>query len=198
MEMIWIPGHADIEYNEVADKLAKVGSMSERDLVREEVSDSVTGKWIRDQIFLKWKNMWIRSEGGDWTKDLIGGEVGNKIVFPKSRCIGMSYVRALVNNAAVKDNLFRMGFSEGRICECNQGRETVDHVLMECQLEAEARLKLKENICKMWMESKCSGNLQFNLQLMLFPFGNTNLNSNLASQILFKTYSFLKDLLRRM
>ena len=45
--MIWIPGHADIEYNEVADKLAKVGSMSERDLVREEVSDSVTGKWIR-------------------------------------------------------------------------------------------------------------------------------------------------------
>ena len=49
--------------------------------------------------------MWVRSECADWKKNIVGSVVGRKFIFPKSRSIGMTYVRALLDNAAVKDNL---------------------------------------------------------------------------------------------
>ena len=59
--------------------------------------------------------------------------------FPKDRNSGMVYARVLLNNTAVADNMFRMGLSDSTDCNCSEGRETVDHILLDCSLESEAR-----------------------------------------------------------
>ena len=52
----------------------------------------------------------------------------------------------LLNNAAVKDYLNRLGFSEVTDWEYGEGRETVTHVLMECKLEQVARQELVDSV----------------------------------------------------
>ena len=42
----------------------------------------------------------------------------------------MTYARALLNNAAVADNMFRMGLADSPDCRCGEARGTVEHVLM--------------------------------------------------------------------
>ena len=91
-----------------------------------------------------------------------------------------------------------MGFSEDRDCACNEGRETVSHVLLDCRLESVHREELKNNIQEIWMESRCIGNLNFELSLMLFPFSNSNVNEDCAVKILEKSFNFLKKLSKKL
>ena len=94
--------------------------------------------------------MWSNSVSGVWTKDFLRA-VGKKLVFPKDRSSGMTYARALLNNAAVADNMFRMGLADSPDCRCGEGRETVEHVLMECQLETEARSRMLMEMGSIWI-----------------------------------------------
>ena len=199
VKIAWIPGHANLQYNEIADQLAKEGSrfLSEES-EPEIVSDSVLKMLIKDITNSNWSRMWRRAESGDWTRDIVGLEVGRRHVLPKDRSCGMTYVRSLVNNAAVKDNLFRMGFSEGVECECSNGRDTVAHVLMDCVLEAESREEYIESVGKLWMESRCSGNLNVDLQLMLCPSQKEGVTGELGMQMLMESFKFFKKLTRKL
>ena len=198
-KIVWIPGHASLDYNEIADKLAKEGSkkiqMTEQ---VEAVSESVLSKMIKDQARSIWSRMYERCEAADWTKQVMGSSVGRKLIFPKSRSCGMSYIRSLVNNAAVKDNLNRLGFSEVRDCECDEGRETVSHILLECKTEAEARNKYLKKVEELWMESKCSGNLNVDMELILCPFEKKNVTEDVASKMVTESFKFLSRLTKKL
>ena len=159
---------------------------------KEEVSDSTIVKWIKEKMKIRWESMWRRSESGMWTKELIGGRVGRKLMFPKRRCEGMPYVRAMVNNAAVKDNMFRMGFEEKRSCLCEESNETVEHVLMECKLEREGRCELEKAVGDLWMDSKRVGGIPFDLRTILFPYNNDKLDAELSSSIMKATFKYFK------
>ena len=198
IKIVWIPGHASLKYNEIADTLAKEGSkMLLEAEERELISDSVSFKMIKDHIINIWSRMYQRCKSADWTKQLISS-VGRKRIFPKLRSSGMIYVRSLVNNAAVKDNLHRLGFSETRDCECDEGRETVSHVLLECKIEDVARSELLSNIEEIWMESKCSGNLNVDLELILCPFEKKNVTEDVASKMIMESFKFFNRLTRKL
>ena len=107
----------------------------------------------------------------------------------------MSYVRLLVNNTAVKENMYRFGLAEDRECECEEGIQSVDHVLLECRNEEEERGKLMRELGRLWMEeSKQVGNLQFDLRLILAPFSIDKINETLADKMLLYTFRFLSTL----
>ena len=92
VELVWVPGHADIFYNEVADKLAKEGSNFFIDNnEKEEISDGTIVKQVKEKMKIRWESMWKRSESGAWTKELLGGRVRQKLMFPKRRCECMTY-----------------------------------------------------------------------------------------------------------
>ena len=91
-----------------------------------------------------------------------------------------------------------MGFAEDRDCRCGKSRETIEHILMECQLEEAGRSKLKESVKELWMECKGSGGLQFDLNLILFPFNNTKVNESLSVSILKETFKFLQGLSKKL
>ena len=196
VRVIWIPGHAEIEFNEVADRMAKSASRirTEEDEV-EKISENVVFKLINENLIRKWSSSWDRSESGQWTKNLIK-KVGKKTRFPRLRTTGMTYARALLNNAAVKDNMYRMGLADDRDCKCGEGLETVEHVILECMEEEVSRVKLREELSEIWMSSKGSGGLSFDLNSILAPFFCDILNVELADRVLMKVYDFLGSLTR--
>ena len=106
VEIIWIQGHADIQFNDEADRLAKAGSRLEREQDDHYVSQNVLNRLIKEKVISRWNNMWKFSETGGRTRELLG-KVGRKLKFPKDRSTGMSYVRLLVNNTSVDENMFR-------------------------------------------------------------------------------------------
>ena len=140
-KLIWIPGHADILGNDLADNAAKKGALTQVDLGIEMISAQVLFGWVKEKVLKRWGDMWSASATGVWTKDFLR-EVGKKLVFPRDRSSGMTYARALLNNAAVADNMFRMKLANSPDCSRGEARDTVKHVLMDCHLEDEARNSL--------------------------------------------------------
>ena len=39
-------------------------------------------------------------------------------------------------------------------CDCGKARETLEHVLLECEVEKDAREEFIEKVGKVWMEKK--------------------------------------------
>ena len=198
LNLIWIPGHADIVGNELADSAAKSGcSIQGESDKTEQISEQVLFGWVKERGIKRWQEKWNISESGTWTK-LFLKNVGKKLQFPRDRDSGMSYVRSLLNNAAVADNMSRMGLAESPNCSCGKGRETVEHLLLDCSLEAGARGKLESEIGNIWMEKKASGGLNFDLQTILNPFSNPRLSSVDSSQIMNCVFSFFRGLSKKL
>ena len=130
--LVWVPGHADICYNDRADEAAKQGTeliVNTEDI--EEVTSSAVMYWIKEKVKKEWKRMWERSETGEWTKDL-GCKAAEKRKFPGQRDLDVSYVRALINNTGLSDNMFKFRLVDDCNCSCGKDRETLEHVLLEC------------------------------------------------------------------
>ena len=106
-------------------------------------------------------------------------------------------LRLLVNNTSVNENMFRFGFVDTRECECGGGIQTVEHVLMSCDIEREQREIFKKEVEKIWMdECRGGGDLPFNIRLVLAPFTLDKLNIAVANKILSSTFKFLSKLSR--
>ena len=163
---------------------------------KEVISDQVLFGWVRDRIRKRWEAMWARSESA-WTKSLIK-QVGKKLVFPRDQNTGISYVRALLNNAAVADNMLRMNLSETSECECGEDRETVEHVLLKCRKEVDIRNELMKQIENIWMGKKTEGGLQFDLNVILYPFANDNLSDIESREIMQHVFSFIRRMSRNL
>ena len=110
----------------------------------------------------------------------------------------MTYARALLINAAVADNMFRMGLADSPDCRCGEARETVEHVLMECQLETEARSRMLMEIGSIWMDIKKPGGLNFSLDTILNPFANPKLNQSDSVKIMDCVFAFFRNLSKNL
>ena len=198
LRLVWIPGHADILGNELADVAAKKGSLIKCDEETfEEISEQVLFGWVKERVLKRWGERWSSADSGAWTRQFLK-DVGKKLSFPKDRNSGMVYARALLNNAAVADNMFRMGLSDSTDCNCGEGRETVDHILLECSLESEARGKLRNEIGDIWMNNKKSGGLQFSMSTILNPAALPNINQDDSLLIMSSVFTFFKNLSKKI
>ena len=119
-------------------------------------------------MMCEWQDQWSRNETGLFTKEILPS-VQNNVKIPLRRDVGVAFVRCLLNNASVADNMFRMKLSDDPNCSCGKSRETVEHVLLYCEKFGSQRLLLKTKIYAIWQESKKFGNLPFDLRLLLNP-----------------------------
>ena len=193
VKIAWVPGHSGIEYNELADIAAKKGCNLRGNLHKnEEVSYSSISKWVDLLVKSEWQEKWSRSDTGVFTRELVP-HVQNNIKIPKKRDVGIAYVRCLLNNASVADNMFRMKLSDSPNCTCEKSRQTVEHILLHCDNHVSERLLLKTKLHSIWQDSKKSGNLQFDLQLLLNPF-LTKLNVPEAQKVANEVETFLNQI----
>ena len=100
----------------------------------ETISEQVLFGRIKEKAQKRWGEMWTRSPSGFSTRCLIR-DVGKKLFFSRDKNSGMSYVRALLDNAAVADSMHRMGLADSPNYSCGEARETVEHILLKCQTE---------------------------------------------------------------
>ena len=94
--------------------------------------------------------------------------------------------------------MFRFNLVDDYNCSCGKDRETLEHVLLECELEQEARELFKERVKDLWMEKKCDGGLNINLQLILAPFAIKKLNAKDAERILKFSFDFIGNLSKKL
>ena len=71
--------------------------------------------------------------------------VGTKVIYAKTREVGVSYCRILHHDTMFIDNAFRTSIADKHICECGQENETMEHVLLRCPRYVEARRVMKDD-----------------------------------------------------
>ena len=77
---------------------------------------------ISKQVTTTWQQCWDRSVCARTTYKMVPS-VGSKIIFPKNRCIAISYARLLLNDTTLRAHQYHTGLAETKVCECNQGVE---------------------------------------------------------------------------
>ena len=55
-----------------------------------------------------------------------------------------------------------------------------------------------DSVGRLWMNSKCKGNLNVDIQLILFPSQKENLTGDLAAQMLGESFEFLSKLTKKL
>jgi len=76
--------------------------------------------------------------------------VGSKIIFPKNRCIAISYARLLLHDTTLRAHQYHIGLADTKFCECNQGVEDVYHFFFQCTRYNDTRKQLLQSVQKSW------------------------------------------------
>ena len=100
--------------------------------------------------------------------------------------------RAILNDAAVADNLYRMRIVDSPNCKCGQARETVQHKILECSQYDLDRMIMTFEIGSTWMDSKRIGNLNMDLQLLLNPSSVHVISAKESEAISASFFKFLR------
>jgi len=144
--LAWIPGHLGIEYNELADSVAKdtaheiyAGRLFAPNVVT--FSDAV--KVSLDIAKKSWQFKWNNEVSGNYTRQLIP-EVGIKLHLPENRNIDISYCRLLLHDTMLMEDAYRTGLSETPVCECGFERESAGHFLQyKCSIKLPRQTHLR-------------------------------------------------------
>ena len=155
VNVYWIPGHAELEPNEAADKAAKEAaqeaSVSE---IRISPSLNVVKNIIRRQVITKWQKSW------NWSDQSTSTECYRLLpVVPKqrykssvthNRSLETKFIRLLSGHSRLNNHIHKLFPTESACCECGNERQTVRHVMMDCTINQEARLVLFDCIDKVY------------------------------------------------
>ena len=94
--------------------------------------------------------------------------------------------------------MFRFNLTDDCNCSCGKDRETLQHVFLECELEEQSRETFKDRVKDLWMEKKCDGGLNIDLQLILAPFTINKLNTRDAEEILKFSFDFIDSVSKKL
>jgi len=100
--LVWIPGHCNIYYNDLADLNAKNSIKDAYDISKVSQLTSHTCKQtITKHCNSAWQTRWERSTVARSTYNLIP-TVGRRLLFPDDRCCAVSYARLLLDDTLLK------------------------------------------------------------------------------------------------
>lgn len=152
----WCPGHASIEGNEIADKLARNGADLTIYNKDKYVTFSALKEWCRQEILNAWSHLWnkelLREEEGRAARGL--GKfyrLQAKRSLPQfktkafhygkfSRKTQSAYIQARMGIGNIRSYLHKIGKTKTSICNfCDHGRQTSGHLLLYCKKFASER-----------------------------------------------------------
>lgn len=144
--IIWTPGHANIDGNTEADLLAKNGAKEAQDLNPEDniVTTQDIKQAARKSVVRKWQRRWEISERGRDLYDKVQN-VKIKVLYDyPSKALYNILTQLRTGYTKLKDYQHKTGISDDPNCTCGE-KETVNHYLLECQLyETERQEMLKQ------------------------------------------------------
>ena len=144
----YIPGHKNIEGNEIADKLAKEAHNS--DMIDTSIVSTIDcKKEIKPALTIQWKYKWhqtmINTNKGKFIRHVKPNLEQWKWASLSNRRMETAMCRLRIGHAGLRDHLYRFQLAETNLCDCGEV-ETIDHFLLSCTLHYIERRKLKASL----------------------------------------------------
>jgi len=143
--LFWVPGHAGMRDNEIADELARGGSalrfdgpepalgVSRRDLQKR------LGRCLTNQQGAQWRGL---GDTQRQARELISGPcLGTRAKFMTfNRIQSRAVIGLLTGHNTLQRHLYLLGLHDSPLCrKCGAGDETSAHILCECESLASFR-----------------------------------------------------------
>ena len=152
LEVIWIPGHSDIEGNERADveaKKAATDTMLSKPFNHRPLK-SARVRHIKTAAKTQWHKEWQETTKTATALRRItrrGGKVGPKFYNGiKSRNMAATITQLRTGHCGLNHYLHRFHISDTPHCECGAGKETVEHFLLQCPRYIKQREPLRKEV----------------------------------------------------
>ena len=139
----WIKAHANIEGNEIADKIAKEGhNINKSVLLPLSLIETLT-IMKRNSITLwndVWKSTCYNSGKGMFTLQLKNNiDDGLDIEFSDRR-LDVAFNRLRLGHVGVGTHLYRFGLSDNSVCDFCLVEDNIEHYLMDCDMYTSQRM----------------------------------------------------------
>ena len=155
IDIMWIPGHSEIQGNERADAEAKKAAADStlNQLRKHRPLKSARTRHIKTAAKEQWQKIW--TEGTKNAKALRhitkikrkGNKTGPKLYNDMvNRDTAATIAQLRTGHCGLNHYLHRFGINGSPYCECGYGKETVEHYLLECRNYKEPRKKLREAV----------------------------------------------------
>jgi len=123
---------------------------------------------------------------------------GSQIIFPKNRCIAISYTRLLLNDTTLTAHQYHMGLADTKVCECNQRVEDEYHFLFQCTRYKDTWKQLLQSVQKSWTDARCKGLPHWSVTLLLAPSYLGVFSSEQSHDILFAMFEYIRQTRHRL
>ena len=145
----WIPGHANLTPNELADTAAKTAA---QEAVRSDLppvySLQLVKRVIRNHIHTKWQRSWDRqAEGGvNHYHRHTPKAPTTRYKSMGSRAAEAKLMRLQTNHSRLNNHLHKLFPEESPCCDCSNERQTPHHILMDCPIVKDERSRMVNEV----------------------------------------------------
>lgn len=160
IEFVWVPGHEDVEGNEMADKAAKEAAKSEGNDASIPRSThkplkATRSQCIKREITNEWNESCQRQSLNREANHLLritkkpnalrGNKLYNAVDLTRRQTAQLARLRS--GHCSLNQYLHRFGHARSRKCECGSGaNETVEHFLLHCPRYDRQRARLVREV----------------------------------------------------
>jgi len=144
--------------------LSRFASLRHTELAKEAVSNktieecytripkSAVLSELSEQCVKQWQNEWERSSKGVITKSFFP-KIADRL---KPRINATPNFTTIVNgHGNIKTYLYKYKIIESPMCSCDEGEQSVDHILYECKLLEHERDRLKAAVKVIPLQAQC-------------------------------------------
>ncbi len=170
--LCWIPGHAGITANELADHSAKEAAEKTKTWTQEQNSCVITLNCVKNQLRVDlvntWQRQWDVQTEGRFTHEILpkvklkrykGLQHDKPLRQADCRLNRIQSGCTLLRSHPLRQRLdARAGIPVSIICDCGQSPQDLEHYLLDCDLMREERAKLIHNIMELVLKFNLSHN----------------------------------------
>jgi hypothetical protein len=147
VNLIWVPGHAEVQGNEIADELARGGSA--RDYIGPEPALPLTISWAKAMINKEahnkhiqyWKNLFVCQHSKLFLREPLGAAARN--IFNMSKRRLRTLVGTVTGHFPCDNHLHNLGLRQDKLCSrCNSDVGTMYHLVCLCPSLANRRYRM--------------------------------------------------------
>ncbi len=202
-KIAWIPGHAGVVGNELADKCAKSGA-EEANVTHTPLSNPLTNPLtqgsvkgaIKRGILRRWQQQWDRCDKAELLHQFRPHIPTSKYKSTCSRNTERRMLRLKSGFTHLNTELFKYNYTDSPDCPCGLHPETIDHVMLHCPQYVEARDRMISCIEKGYISTNCPPHLR-TLDLVTLLGDNAQLPSPTKGVIMDATQKYIHDVPRQ-